>query len=593
MQPMDDMFVITMVYAEHEGWRINDIANHVSDPQDPSYGQHLDRDELEQLVLLSAEENQTIQAWLDAHGLEILESPESSPQLVFVRGTLDQIVSAFGEDLAGRLQRDHLKEIMGTRGVLRLPLNIAGYVQKVGGLPGAKGQLSEFVGAATDTETRGSANASRGSKPVGPNSAPSVEDDLDGLSPADVREIYQIPDEWDGSGETIGIMMLGGEVDHEELQYFWRAHGITRPDIKEVTLGPKPDGPSHALHQLELSMVIEWAGAMAPGAEIVAYHIDPTKIGDPWAAFMFGLVGDKVHAPTIGCTSWITPERQYYRLHGHQVVTGLLTQIAALGITFISAAGDWGTFDGIPRITKDGRKVTDAPWPHGVFPAVESRVLAVGGTMITTRRPLTEVAWSGPPPPGLQKAVHFEMLAGSGGFSQVVPIPDWQQDILRGYYPRGAGRPSVVPYGRGFPDVSIAASGPSVQRGPGEPLTMQGYQVFCGGRWLDYGGGTSTGAPIWAAIIAMVNQACRAAGKSRVGFVNPALYAVIDVDPTPFREIAAGSSDVAIKAVDPHGRAVTYEIGGYQAVHGWDPVTGLGVPNVANLIKALTESPNG
>src|SRR5690606_15576668 len=142
-----------------------------------------------------------------------------------------------------------------------------------------------------------------------------------------------------------------------------------------------------------------------------------------------------------------------------------LDQAAALGITVISAAGDWGALDGIPRRNIDGYAVSDAPWPHGVFPAVEERVLGVGGTMITCVDPLTELAWSGPPPVAVAKAVQFTQLASSGGFSEDVPIPRWQDESLRKWYARGANTAAVVPYGRGFPDVALMASGPSVQRG--------------------------------------------------------------------------------------------------------------------------------
>jgi kumamolisin len=61
----------------------------------------------------------------------------------------------------------------------------------------------------------------------------------------------------------------------------------------------------------------------------------------------------------------------------------------------------------------------------------------------------------------------------------------WQRPVLRGSYLRGAATPAVVPYGRGFPDVALMATGPSVQRGPGEPVTAQGYPAVVGGQWID------------------------------------------------------------------------------------------------------------
>jgi kumamolisin len=584
---MSELLTLTLVFSEREPALIQQIADNTADPDHPDYGRHLDRAELEELVILPDEERRQVTDWLAGHGMSIVESPETSRQLLFVRATTAQVEAAFGPEVTRWLRKDG--DNRAARVASAMPRRLAGYVQKIGGLPGERGQAgTSLIGPlAADGETPDTSEArltgaiSVTAGMVGP------PPELSGATPADIRGFYDFPDGWDGRGETIALMMLGGQLAEGDLHTFWRAHGITPPEVHTVQVGPADPRPPHPLHVLEAAMTVEWAGAMASGAKIVVYRIDPTVMGDPWAAFLFAIIGDKFHAPTIACTSWITPERRYYGQNGHGVVTGLLDQAAALGITVVSAAGDWGAFDGIPRTVRDGRHVSDAPWPHGVFPAVEERVLAVGGTMITHRHPLTEVAWSGPPPPGMQKAVCFERLAGSGGFSEDVPIPAWQKPLLRGHYPRGAGSPAVVPYGRGFPDVALMASGPAVQRGVGEPLTSQGYQAVANGQWLDYAGGTSVAAPIWAAIIALANQARRAAGLGRLGFAQPLLYGLHEAEPPPFREITAGAADVAMSVVNLHGRAVTYQLPGYECRAGWDPVTGLGVPRVAHLIRQV------
>jgi kumamolisin len=355
-----------------------------------------------------------------------------------------------------------------------------------------------------------------------------------------------------------------------------------------VEVGPASGRPPAPLETLEAMMSVEWAGALAPGARIVAYFVDPAVMGDPWSAFLLAVIGGAEAAPTVASISWVTPERKYFRLHGRTVVEGLLDQAAALGITVVAASGDWGAFDGVPKVVRDGRVVSDAPWPHGVFPAVEERILGVGGTMITTRSPLTEVGWSGPLPP-LGQVLPLQLVASSGGFSEDIPIPSWQRDALRAFYPRGASLPAVVPYGRGFPDVAFMAAGPAIQREPGNPLTAEGYQALANGQWVDFAGGTSLAAPIWAATIALANQARRARGLPRLGFANPLLYRMKVNDPSPFREITEGAADVAMYAVNLHGRAAIYRLPGYECCPGWNPVTGLGVPVVSRLIQQLCE----
>ena len=589
---MSEPLNLTLVFCEREPAKIQATADATSDPDHPDYGRHLDRAGLDALVRLPAEERALVTTWLQANEIEVLDTPEAAPQLMFARATRAQVERAFGDELIQWLGRngDH----RGMRIASAMPRRLAGYVLKIGGLPGEQGQMDNLIEPLPPTEGEaarpGPASPSGGllhGSPVEGGRPPA----LDGFTPAHIADIYNFPAHLTGAGETIGLMMLGGEVRMSDLHAFWHGHGITPPEVHTVQIGPVHSRPSQPLHLLEAAMTIEWAGAMAPGARIVVYRLDPTIMGDPWSAFLMAVLADRRYAPTIACTSWISPERRYYRQHGHGVVRGLLNQAAALGLTVVSAAGDWGAFDGIPRTVRDGRYVSDAPWPHAVFPAVEDRVLAVGGSMITRRDRLTEVAWSGPPPPGLQKAVVFETLASSGGFSEDVAIPAWQKPALRGSYSRGAATPAVVPYGRGFPDVALAAAGPHVQRSPGGPLTSTGYQAVACGQWIDYAGGTSVAAPIWAAILARANQARRAAGLSRVGFVNPLLYRLREAQPDPFRPVTVGGADVAMTVLNLHGRAMTYHLPGYDCQPGWDPVTGLGVPNVEQLIAHLIAVP--
>jgi kumamolisin len=574
----DDELTLVLILHEHDREAVRRAAEAASHPEEHRRAPHLDREELRKHVVLPDDERQAVLDWLREHDMRHLQVRSVSGQTVFVFTTKEAIGKTFGAECQRWLEESDDSVVYPSE--WPIPRQIARYVQAV--------KVRHRGNRARSTMV---ADAGADHPMAQPSLEPACEaspDSIAGLTPADVRRIYDFPDEWDGSGETIALLMLGGGIDEADLHTFWRAHGITPPEVRTMHVGsrgPRASGAVNHLYMLEAAMSVEWAGALAPGAKILVYFVDPRVIADPWSTFLLKVIGDRENAPTVASTSWITPERSYYRCHGRRVVSGLLDQAAAIGVTVVSAAGDWGAFDGVPRIVKDGRYVGDAPWPHGVFPAVEERVLSVGGTMITNRGPLTEIAWSGPPPPGLGKMLHFVRLASSGGFSREVPIPKWQQGALKGWYARGESEPAVVPYGRGFPDVALMASGPAVQRRPGEPLTMQGYQAFVCKQWVDYAGGTSVAAPIWAAIVARMNQARRAAGLGRVGFVNPLLYALRKENPSPFREISEGSTDVAMNVLNPHGKAVIHRLSGYSAAPGWDPTTGLGVPCVRRLIE--------
>lgn len=580
-----DTFSVTLVLAEGRRAEIRRVADDVSDPGNAEYGRHVSRQQLDGLVRLPDGELTGIRRWAADHSIRVVGHER---QFVWLDVPGERLEDAFGRDLRGWLEKrtDH----RGARMEVGLPRQIAGSVLKVGGLPGTLHQSDVWSGPApveplqTDSLDRLLARIGVPHSPGRVRPPPG----LAGMSPAAIANVYGFPERWDGTGETIAVMMLGGQLDLDELRIFWRAHDVEPPDVRIVDVGLHVPRRADSLLTLEAMTSVQWAGAMAPGAKLIVYRLDPTVLGDPWAAFLLAIIGDRENAPTIATTSWVTPERNYYRVHGHELITGLLDQAAALGITVIAASGDWGAFDGTPRAERDGLYVCDAPWPHAIFPAVEDRVLGVGGTAITSQSPLTEVGWSGPPAPATRLLLHFDLLASSGGFSEAVAIPAWQRPALRGYYPRGSTSPAVVPYGRGFPDVALMAAGPAVQREAGAELSSLGYRALVAGYWIDCACGTSIGAPIWAAIVARLNQARRERGLPRLGFVNPLLYRSWRSEPSALRPITQGSNDVALKVVDVHGRAVTHRLAGFTCGPGWNPVCGLGVPDVARLVELVT-----
>ncbi len=149
--------------------------------------------------------------------------------------------------------------------------------------------------------------------------------------------------------------------------------------------------------------------------------------------------------------------------------------------------------------------------------------------------------------------------AGGGGVSGAFPLPAYQNSAKVPKAPKPKGFK-----GRGVPDVT----------GDGDPDT--GYNILVDGQKVQEGG-TSAVAPLWAALIATINQKL----KGRVGFINPQLYA-----------LPAGSG--AFNDITVGGNRVTYgshKNVGYDAGPGWDAASGLGSPNgsiLAGLLKVTT-----
>jgi kumamolisin len=163
------------------------------------------------------------------------------------------------------------------------------------------------------------------------------------------------------------------------------------------------------------------------------------------------------------------------------------------------------------------------------YESSDSAVIGVGGTTLkfTAAGKINERAWSG----------------SGGGKSIFFTRPSWQ---------KGKGVPAG--HERLVPDVSLVAD-PNT----GALLIMQGQQVQIGG--------TSWSAPVWAGFCALINEARTKAGKPALGFLNPLIYPLMG---TPcFRDVTGGSN------------------GGFAAAAGYDLVTGIGVPDVKQLLAKL------
>ncbi|MBV9507612.1 MAG: S8/S53 family peptidase [Acidobacteriia bacterium] len=343
------------------------------------------------------------------------------------------------------------------------------------------------------------------------------------LSPLDVAKAYHFPTNVNGTGETIGIIELGGGYRTTDLNTYFKALGVKAPVVKSVSVDggvnkPGADKDSDG----EVMLDIEVAGAVAPGAKIVVYFAPNTDQG--FVDAISTAAHDTVNKPSVISISWGGPEDSWTQQSAAAMLQAV-TDAAAMGVTVTAAAGDDGATDGV----SDGKLHVD-------LPACLPPVLACGGTRlnVATGVVTSEVVWN---------ELATKEGATGGGVSNLFPIPTYQSS---------AGvpvQPETKFAGRGVPDVS----------GDADPLT--GYRVRVDGKNMVIGG-TSAVAPLWAGLIALLNQAL---GRP-LGFAQPALY---QAGTSAFVDITSGNND------------------GYDAASGWDPCTGLGSPNGNALLKAL------
>ncbi|MFU9036714.1 MULTISPECIES: S53 family peptidase [Streptomyces] len=347
--------------------------------------------------------------------------------------------------------------------------------------------------------------------------------------PSQLAGVYQFPPDTDGSGQTLALVELGGGFTQDELEEYFRSLGLPKiPKVTAVSVGTaqnRPTGDPQGADG-EVLLDIEVAGALAPGAEQKVYFAHNTDQG------FVNAVTQAVHdtpTPAALSISWGAAE-PFWTDQARAVFDEALADAAALGVTVCAAAGDDGSGDGVG----DGL-------PHTDFPASSPHALACGGTRLDADPDSglvrSEVVWGGD-----------GGGATGGGVSEAFPLPSWQ--TTAGVPHNGSGP------GRGLPDVS----------GVADPAT--GYEVLVDGH-RSVIGGTSAVAPLWAALTCRLVQAL---GRP-LGMLHPLLYAGATPGHTArgFRDVTDGTN------------------GDFEAAPGWDPCTGLGVPNGVELLASLRE----
>jgi subtilase family serine protease len=311
---------------------------------------------------------------------------------------------------------------------------------------------------------------------------------------------------------------------------------------------------------VETALDVEWAHAMAPEANILNVTTNPAETqgvqGLPAMMDAEQYIVDHNQA-TVITQSFGTTEQNFDGTASLLNLRHAFIAAAQHGVTVLASTGDFGTAN--PGKTPIKNPVT-IPYPTVNWPASDPLVTAVGGTYLCTD-PLTGVGVDSTDPPancqnnpGVRE---IGWIDAGGGFSSVFAKPDYQDTL-----PAGS---TAIGDMRGIPDVAFQASSRTA------PLV---YATEDGGGGWFLVGGTSCSSPQFAGLVAIADQI---AGQG-LGPINSTLYAIGSNPSTyaaDFYDVTTGNNQA-----DP-------DVAGYPATTGWDPVTGLGTPNAANLVPAL------
>jgi kumamolisin len=355
-------------------------------------------------------------------------------------------------------------------------------------------------------------------------------------TPNDLRTLYGYST-YGGSGQTVALVEFQGFLQ-SNLSAFDLRYGLpalTAASLQLVQVGnaayTEPARGSDQIGEDEVELDVEVVHGVARNANIAVYEATNDDAG---ITGVYSQIASDDLASVVS-TSWGDCEAGYSATT-RDAIEASLSQMAAQGQTVLAASGDYGRYD-----------CTGAPPGVSVdYPASSPYVTGVGGTTLHANNTAT----------GYGSETSWDSSAGAtgGGYSALYSRPSWQQTACT------TGTMRCVP--------DVAADG--------DPDT--GYSVYVqsgnAGALIDMGG-TSAAAPLWAAAIAGLDQAAAGAGLGSMGPLNPALYPLLlTTYAHDFHDITSGTTTRANAATT-----------------GYDTATGLGSPQIDNLIADLLSHP--
>jgi subtilase family serine protease len=290
----------------------------------------------------------------------------------------------------------------------------------------------------------------------------------------------------DGSGQTIAIVDAYNDPNiGNDLHQFDQQFGLPDPNLnvtQQLINGQPPPVDPTGGWEMEQALDVEWAHAMAPGANILLIQTNNSSDANLlWGArYAASQPGVSVVSMSFG---W--PQSASESSLDHTFTT----PAGHAGVTFVAASGDNGTL---------------------VYPAASPNVIAVGGTSLTldsSGNYLGETAWNG----------------SGGGLSPYESEPNYQWSA------QGTGK-------RSGPDVAYAAAPNSAY------LVYDSFDTPS--PWLAVSG-TSAGAPQWAALIAIADQGRAVRGLGTLNGASQTLPMLYGMPATDFHDITSGGNSTS------------------------------------------------
>ena len=581
-------------------------------PASPLYHQWLTPDQFAARFGMAQTDIDKVRVWLQQQGFQV-DYTARSRNLIRFSGTVGQVEQAFRTQM-------HFYKVNGTMhfgpaSALSVPSAIAPVVEGVRNL--------------SDFKPR-SMHAAR----VAPVANPAFTSYISGnvfFAPGDIKKAYDpngtVTGGFDGTGQTIAIMGQS-DIVVSDIENFQKAAGLAVKDPTKVLVPGTGAATIISGDESESDLDLEWSSAMAPGADIYfVYSGNSTTSNGVFDSITYAVdqkIGDIISVSYGACETVVIGNNLNYQ----NVMEPVFQQAAAQGQTILSASGDQGSTscNGVSSLTTAQQQALAVN-----YPASSPYVTGVGGTEINnpntayftssiTYSPdyysagtaywtakassdvitsalqwLPEVTWN-------DDSSTYGLSASGGGKSAIFKTkPAWQKNV-----------PGIPADGvRDVPDISLYSSPNYVAylyctsdtsawqpANPNATPPTPAQAASCnsgfrdstsGGNYLTLAGGTSFATPVFAGMLALINQ--QKNYTTGQGLINPALYTLASNSAT----YAAAFHDITIGNNNCLG-GTTYcgtSTAGYSAGAGYDLATGLGSVQLPGLATAWPANSGG
>ncbi len=492
---------------------LTNLLNQVCDPRDRDFHRCISPSQFTDQFGPSVQDYEAVKTFARAHGL-IVGPDDPGRLMVHVSGTVADIDRTFHIQLSYYQHPAEPRRFFSPD--IEPSVDLATPVLCISG-------LNDYTRSEPCGEVQPAANAigtGGGSGPLG------------SLLGNDFRAAYVPQVSLTGVGQTIGLLERDYYYTNDITTYETLAGLSTNIVIRSTFIDSGTNVPSAITNNVqEVSLDIEMAIAMAPGASVLVFAIGlPDDVNDALSA-----MANDTNVYQFS-SSW-TFSRD-------AMTDQLFQKLAMQSQSFFQASGDEDAyFKGIT-----------ANYPHAGPPSDDPYVTVVGGTTLTTSGPggfrISETAWN--------RFCSGDGTNGTGGgVSTNYPIPTWQTNV----------------------DMSLNGGSTSMRNIPDVAMPAEDVWVTFFNGLSEATGGTSCAAPLWAAFMALVNEQATNRDLPPIANLTQTLYRLAESPQyhALFHDITTGNNT---NLINPDNV--------YYAVPGYDLCTGWGTPNGMNLINALT-----